>query len=234
MFEYIYNPAVRPILDDWLQQDVNPCKHQAMLLIRELEADLAYSMNREHDLKEKCVMHCACCGAKTSPYGATDKEEFEAVVAHILICDKHPIKKLKAANEQACLENSFLRAAIGTPEVYAGIITQVLEQDRDKVMQENAALEARLEAAEKVVGRLRSALHLAIICWGGDWTHEQHVAVRAANASAHDTYCEIVERHHALMDKNELTMADCVQYIAVAYESALAARGGDEKEAKRD
>jgi len=47
------------------------------------------------------------------------------------------------------VENETLKAAISTPEVYAGVITQIVEAERDKAVEENIRLHREIATAHE-------------------------------------------------------------------------------------
>lgn len=57
-------------------------------------------------------------------------------------------------------ENATLRAAIATPEIYVGVITETVEAERDTVMREDARLAAEVEALKSENIHLNATLNM--------------------------------------------------------------------------
>lgn len=58
-------------------------------------------------------------------------------------------------------ENARLRAAIATPEVYAGVVTEVVERERDEAVAENTRLRTIVDKAL----RLLDGAHDGSVVW---------------------------------------------------------------------
>ncbi|MDI9430461.1 MAG: hypothetical protein QM570_01930 [Planctomycetota bacterium] len=96
------------------------------------------------EIPEKCLF----CGAKRTGMG----NEYECGSVH----DGHKViyrnyRCFNAENVKLQAENETLRAAIATPEVYAGVVTKVLEAERDAALAELAEMKAKSAEALAVL-----------------------------------------------------------------------------------
>jgi len=101
------------------------------------------------------IAKCPGCGV---PMDALDLHVSDGYICLLRQRDAERAARVRAEEENVALkaENEQLRAAIATPEVYAGVVSEVVEKERDEAVvrltateAENAVLKAEVERLER-------------------------------------------------------------------------------------